>query len=786
MTPVPEGGHVLFAADVAHGRLRRPVDALLVLLAALLFVIASVIADTAEADEPDVVEATATLLGWFDTAWRAVYALTLAYAVVIVAAAVLTRRWRVSRDLVLAVAAAVVVAAPVGRLVRSDWPSLTEDLWEASDQYPAVRLAAAVAVLAVAGPELTRTARLWAVWLAAAGGTGAVALGIAYPSSVLGALALGLAVGGLVRLAFGSTRGFPSPARVVAGLTELGVRIERLRVAARQRSGAATYTAVDADTTPLSVVVLGRDAQDTQRLANTWRNLAFRDSALSLATGRLHQIEHESLITLLAERAGVPVPVVRVAGVVSSGDAILVTEQPDAPAAEATTDGLPDQFVADLWRHAANLRAARLAHGALNLGNVLVTDDGPMIVHFERGRLAAPGPALDIDLAELLVATSLATSPDRALAAALDSVGPAGVVAALPFLQRAALTPHLRDRARHHELDLEALRAQAAEATGVQVPEIAPMRRVRLRDVLLMVLVAVAAYLVISQLAEIGFDTIYDQLRAAEWAWLALALAVAQLTFVTQAISLRGAVLTPLPLLPCVALESALKFIGLTVPTDAARVAVNIRFLQRLGAPTGEAVAAGAVDGISDTLIRILIVLLVLPLVDLDLRPSTGGGASDVLWIVVVLVVVAAGVVGAILAVPRWRAKVVPTVQTGLTSLRAVARMPSKRAQLFGGNLATQVLFALTLGAVAHAYGIELNLAELLLVNTGATVFAGLVPVPGGIGVAEAGLTAGLVAVGVDEATAFALALSHRLCTYYLPPIWGYLALRWLNRKAYL
>lgn len=776
----------MFAGDVAHGRLRRPVDALLVLLAALLFVIASVIADTAEADEPDVVEATATLLGWFDTAWRAVYALTLAYAVVIVSAAVLTRRWRVSRDLVLAVAAVVVVAVPVGRLVRSDWPSLTEDLWEASDQYPAVRLAAAVAVLAVAGPELTRTARRWAVWLAAAGGTGAVALGIAYPSSVLGALALGLAVGGVVRLVFGSTRGFPSPARVVAGLTELGVPIERLRVAARQRPGAATYTAVDADTTPLSVVVLGRDAQDTQRLANTWRNLAFRDAALDLATGRLHQIEHESLITLLAERSGVPAPVVRVAGVVSSGDAILVTEQPDAPAAEATTDGLPDQFVADLWRHAATLRAARLAHGALNLGNVLVTDDGPVIVHFQRGRLAAPGPALDIDLAELLVATCLATSPDRALAAALDSVGPAGVVAALPFLQRAALTPHLRDRARHHELDLEALRAQAAEATGVQVPEIAPMRRVRPRDVLLMVLVGVAAYLVISQLAEIGFDTIYDQLRAAEWAWLALALAVAQLTFVTQAISLRGAVLTPLPLLPCVALESALKFIGLTVPTDAARVAVNIRFLQRLGVPTGEAVAAGAVDGISDTLIRILIVLLVLPFVDLDLRPSTGGGASDVLWIVVVLVVVAVGVVGVVLAVPRWRAKVVPTVQTGLSSLRAVARMPSKRAQLFGGNLATQVLFALTLGAVAHAYGIDLNLAELLLVNTGATVFAGLVPVPGGIGVAEAGLTAGLVAVGVDEATAFALALSHRLCTYYLPPIWGYLALRWLNRKAYL
>jgi uncharacterized membrane protein YbhN (UPF0104 family) len=58
--------------------------------------------------------------------------------------------------------------------------------------------------------------------------------------------------------------------------------------------------------------------------------------------------------------------------------------------------------------------------------------------------------------------------------------------------------------------------------------------------------------------------------------------------------------------------------------------------------------------------------------------------------------------------------------------------------------------------------------------------------VPGGIGVAEAGLTAGLVAVGVPEATALAAALIHRLLTYYLPPVWGYFSLRWLGRHGFV
>ena len=47
-------------------------------------------------------------------------------------------------------------------------------------------------------------------------------------------------------------------------------------------------------------------------------------------------------------------------------------------------------------------------------------------------------------------------------------------------------------------------------------------------------------------------------------------------------------------------------------------------------------------------------------------------------------------------------------------------------------------------------------------------------PVPGGVGVAEAGYTAGLIAIGIPEAAATSTALMVRLITFYLPPAWGY------------
>ena len=127
-----------------------------------------------------------------------------------------------------------------------------------------------------------------------------------------------------------------------------------------------------------------------------------------------------------------------------------------------------------------------------------------------------------------------------------------------------------------------------------------------------------------------------------------------------------------------------------------------------------------------------------------------------------------------------------PEIHSAVSSLVAVTRDRLNRLELFGGQLGVEVLYALTLGAACLAYGVHLTFAELLLANTAASAFSSLIPSPGGVGTAEASLTAALVALGVDNATAFAIAFTHRLCTYYLPPIWGYFSMQWLQRKAYI
>ncbi len=776
----------LLTVAEAGRRNRRTIDGVLLAAGAIVLGLAAAVASQAELQDKQVATSLVTVLGWADPLWRSIFVATVALALIVVVDVLAHRRYGLVRDLVLAFLIVLGIGMALGWAVESDWTPFREHLlgrWG----FPELRLASAVALLVVAGPDLVRPWRRLAGSLILLSALSVVALGAALPSAACGALALGLGAAAIVRLAFGTAAGVPPTERIRAELAALGVEVTGLHPSEEQKVGYAAYVGTDPAAKPLRARVLGRDAQDTQRLARRWRQLAYRDPPRSVAIGRLQQVEHEALATLMAAQAGVRVPEVVTAARGPEGDALIVTRQAEVePLENAAVADVSDALLGELWQQASILHAAGISHGRLNLRNVVVIDGTPVLIDFSAATLGAPASALDIDVAELLVACTVLVGPERALQAACDHKGETAVAGALPYLERAALTPHLRDLARHHDVALKSLRESAAAATNEKLPELAPMHRVRARDFLFTALIALAAYLLITKLAKIGFGTIAHELRHSDLVWVAVALLLAQVSYIPQAIAFRGAVPTPLPLLPCVVLQSALKFLNLAVPESAGSIAASIRFLQRMGAKTGEAVASAAVIGLADTILQVALVLVLLPLVHIQLDTSQLNGAIPSGRFIALIAGVLVVAVGAVLAIPALRKKVLPEIRTALSSLWAIARNRRKLLDLFGGNLGKELLFALTLGAACLAYGVHLTLAQLLFVNVVASTLAGLVPVPGGIGAAEAAISAGLVAMGVQETIAFAIALTHRLCTYYLPPIWGYASLHWLRRKGYV
>jgi uncharacterized membrane protein YbhN (UPF0104 family)/tRNA A-37 threonylcarbamoyl transferase component Bud32 len=776
----------MFVADEPGRRNRRPVDGFILATGALVVGLGAVIAETASTEDSNVAHALVTVLGWAPALWRAALVGAAGLALMIIADGLLRRRWALVRDLAVGVALVAAITPFLGRLVDADWFPVEPHLWSRWG-FPELRLAVVVVILVVAAPELTRPVRRVATWVMPLAAVGTVALGASAPSHAMAGVAFGLAAGAAVRLAFGSAAGVPSVERVRTALATLGVQVETLTISPRQPVGSTVFVGQGANRMPLNVRVLGRDAQDTQRLARRWRLLAYRDPPRSAPVGRLEQVEHEALATLMSATAGVRVPSVVAVGLGPEDDALLVTCQPDIEPLEVShPDQLSDAILEDLCRQVARLHEAGISHGRLNLSNVLIADGRPMLTNFSAATLGAPQPQVDMDVAELLVSSAVLVGAERTLNRAIEAGWSDAIARVLPYLQPAALTPHLRDLARAHEVELKELRAAAAAATGSTQPEIAPLLRIRPRDILLMAALVFAAYLLISQLAEIGFDTIAHELREADAAWVIVALLLAQTTFIPSGISVRGGVATPLPLLPCVVLQSALKFINLTVPSSAGRIATNLRCLQRMGAPRAEAIAGGAIDDASNTIVQATLLLITLPLVGVDLDTSQFQGAGPDRRLLAAIGIAVALSLAVVLMVPKVRATVVPGIRDAARGAWSVARDRHKRQQVFGGAIAGELLYALALGATCLAYGIHLNIAQLVFINVGASMLSGLIPVPGGIGAAEAALAAGLIAVGVDKSTAFAIAVTQRLCTFYLPPIWGYISLRWLTRKGYV
>jgi uncharacterized protein (TIRG00374 family) len=124
-------------------------------------------------------------------------------------------------------------------------------------------------------------------------------------------------------------------------------------------------------------------------------------------------------------------------------------------------------------------------------------------------------------------------------------------------------------------------------------------------------------------------------------------------------------------------------------------------------------------------------------------------------------------------------------VSEALTTVRGL-RSTRRLALLFGGNLASEILFACALGLFCRSMGYPVGLGELLLINISVGLLSGVIPVPGGIGVTEGGLTYGLIQAGMPEETAFAAVILYRVATFYLPPVWGYFALNWLQKNDQL
>ena len=720
--------------------------------------------------------------------------------IVLLALALLARRWEVARDIALSAVGTAAVSGILVLLIGSNGGRPNGIVIHGYYlRFPVLQIALFMSVATAALPYLARgLQRLIEVFIALVALASAVG-GHGLPLNVLGSLAIGWGVTAVVRLIFGSPLGLPSTADVQMLLDELGIRAGHVQAAPRQVWGVAKYEATEMGQAGspgqrLRIEVYGRDAADAKLLTKAGRFLLYRDSGPSLTFTRLQQVEHEAYLTVRAGQAGVAVPEIVEAGTAGpSRDALLAYRWPGGTTlSEANASDISDVTLDDLYRQLLTLRRARIAHGAIS-GDALLVDPAAetiVLTDFRNAISNASPDQLDRDLAGALAATAVAAGAERAAAAAARCLDPEVLEGSLRHLVRAGLDPALIRDLRGQRGLLGDVRQRAAEAKAIDVPKLVEPRRVSWPTLIMVVGTLIGGWALIGVLIDVSQS--FDTVIGADWLWVIIAFVLAQLAYVASAVESLGSVAGPLPFGRVLAVEVANSFSSLAGGTPAV-FATRVRFYQQQGYDATVALSSGAIMSASSWIATTVLFLVSLPFawgsIHLEVTPQSGGD-SKLVWIILAVVVLVALVIGLALAVPRLRrlalARLRPRIRDIWGNLRQVASSPRKLVLLVGGSFAQELAVAMALSVSLRAFDDHLRLPTLIVVITLAGIIGGISPSPGGMGVVEAGMILGLTAAGVSEADATAAVFIQRLFMSYLPPIWGWFTLVWARKREYL
>ncbi|KAB8188680.1 flippase-like domain-containing protein [Nonomuraea phyllanthi] len=607
---------------------------------------------------------------------------------------------------------------------------------------------------------------------------------ITLPSAIITVL-VGMAIGYATLYGVGSPNTRPPGSAVVAALRKLSFPVVSARRVEDDYQGSRRYAIGLKDGTSLDVTVLDRDRQVAGLPYRLWRRIRLNSETRRKAIRSLRaELEREALMAYAAQAAGASTPRLLGTSEIGTEAALLAYEHIETrPLDEVPDEQIDDALLAQIWEQVELLRIQRLAHRRLTGDSIHLDRAGRVVLTDARsGEIAAGDLLLRLDIAQLLTYLALRVGAERSVRAAAAVLGPEALAAAMPLLQRIALTRETRAALAKNKHLLAGLREQiVALKPQVKVEEVR-LERFRPRTLVTIIASTLAAYVVLSQLSRVD---IYRVVTTANWAWSGVALLASFVSFVAAALMLRGFVPEPLPLWRTVLVQFASSFVKLVAPAAVGGVAINTRYLQKRGIPPASAMASVGASQLIMLVFHIALLLLFAYITGstqtTTFTPSRG--LVVVLLLVAVLVVVVLGVPPLRKLVTSRMRKLFSNV---LPRLLDVLQSPRKMVEACTGTLMITIAFVLCLDACVAAFGGSISFTAVAVVYLTANAIGSAAPTPGGLGAVELALAGGLTVAGVPAELATSAVLLHRLLTFWLPVLPGWASFTYLQRHEAL
>jgi len=538
------------------------------------------------------------------------------------------------------------------------------------------------------------------------------------------------------------------------------------------------------DRPDLDVMLLDRETSAAGFFPRIWRRARLRTAPQrrSLLSPR-QALQQEALLSYAAQAAGARSRRLLVTTDLGPDAAFAVYERLTGRTLDQLDDEeISDELLADAWRQLDLLNARRIAHRGLTPGSLLVDQQGAVhLVNLEDGDIAAGDLALRGDLAQLLATTATRVGPDRAVAAAVQVIGPERVGSAVPLLQPLAILPGTGAATGL----LAGLRDEILRTRPEAPVEPVRLERLRTRTLVTVFGGALAGYYLLLQFSS-KQDNPLTALEAAHSGWFAFAGLASVAGLVAATMSFVGFVPERLNLVRAGLAQVAGGFANLITPSGVGGMAIGTRFLQRAGIEPRKAIASVGAAQVVGLVLHLLLIMVFGYLASVHYGSSLS--TSPVLITGLLVAAVLALVVTSVPPLRHWVGKRLHPLLDGVVPrLLDLLQHPVKLAIGVVGQLLVSLTSAACLYFCCLAFGLHPGLAAVTVANLIGGALGSAVPTPGGVGGVEVLLSGALAqTIGVSPAEALPPVLLFRALTFWLPVLPGWLALVWLQRRKAL
>lgn len=288
--------------------------------------------------------------------------------------------------------------------------------------------------------------------------------------------------------------------------------------------------------------------------------------------------------------------------------------------------------------------------------------------------------------------------------------------------------------------------------------------------IILLICVLLLLYVIVPQIGS--FSDSWAAVRAADINPILLGTTLVVLTYVIAASVYWLLAIKPLQFRSTLGVQAASAFTNRLLPAGLGTLTLYVQYLRKAKHTLPEALAVAGTNNILGIAGHVALLLAVLLLtaeptypVHLDLMP---GKQLQLLLAGIVLVVLVN-----LLIFSRLRHTAYKITAEVLNSLMIYRKRP---ARLIIATLTSVLLtccYVEIFFLCALSVNIHVPLQHIFVVFTAGMIVGTVTPTPGGLVGAEAGLTGGLIAYGIQPDTALATALLYRFLTYWLPILPG-------------